>query len=624
AEELVKVKNRRDSALARYGEILLKHLLENETDQNKKNISKTISKTARQFGLSDSVKTIDDISRLEEQFKSIRERSRGLMTAFSQYFKGGRMWLSLAAIFGFLMVLVSLGPGVGWLLAKIFPNADGDLTKISGTVAQVVTFVTAVVSWIGRRLGTVSGALDKLEDLQARLEQLKSDPKVRIREINLQKGIQKFDASILREEEKINEADRRISEAEAELQRINAGGLVYDFAKDRTKDPQYIKRLGIISVIRKDFTDLLELLEDWRKNGEDSVDRIILYIDDLDRCHPDRVVQVLQAVHLLLAVPLFNVVVAVDARWLERSLYKAYLPEAVAQKAAVGEQVENLDFSPQQYLEKIFQIPYSLPRMAEEGFRDLVDHLIITRSEYKAQISPPGETEDIPPEKDEPVPEPIPVGDGATDKITAATPVPPPLSEEEREKEKQRQIEEEKQKEEEMRKALTLEDYEQTYLQGLYRFVETPRLAKRLINIYRLIRVAAVDKDFKGFLGDETQGQYRAALVLLAINTGYPVVSTRLLRLIRGCKKVKSWSAFLKAVDPGSGIPVEKRPVWARGLTWTPAKENALNEILSHLKELKKEHGMPDDMAAYREWAEEVGRYAFHWHLPASTKSHDQ
>ena len=44
------------------------------------------------------------------------------------------------------------------------------------------------------------------------------------------------------------------------------------------------------------------------------IERIVLYIDDLDRCPPERVVEVLQAVHLLLAFELFVVVVAVDAR----------------------------------------------------------------------------------------------------------------------------------------------------------------------------------------------------------------------------------------------------------------------------------------------------------------------
>lgn len=54
------------------------------------------------------------------------------------------------------------------------------------------------------------------------------------------------------------------------------------------------------------------------------IERIVLYIDDLDRCPAAKVVDVLQAVHLLLAYPLFVVVVGVDSRWLLQSLSAHY------------------------------------------------------------------------------------------------------------------------------------------------------------------------------------------------------------------------------------------------------------------------------------------------------------
>ncbi|MFD1052515.1 P-loop NTPase fold protein, partial [Kibdelosporangium lantanae] len=44
------------------------------------------------------------------------------------------------------------------------------------------------------------------------------------------------------------------------------------------------------------------------------------YIDERDRCPTPVVIKVLEAVHLLLAFPLFVVVVAVDATWLTSSL----------------------------------------------------------------------------------------------------------------------------------------------------------------------------------------------------------------------------------------------------------------------------------------------------------------
>jgi hypothetical protein len=90
--------------------------------------------------------------------------------------------------------------------------------------------------------------------------------------------------------------------------------LIYDFLIDKNRDEKYQEHLGMITTIRRDFEKLEELLGDWRADGEKAVDRIILYIDDLDRCPPECVVNVLQAVHLLLATILFIVVVGVDAR----------------------------------------------------------------------------------------------------------------------------------------------------------------------------------------------------------------------------------------------------------------------------------------------------------------------
>src|SRR5262249_8266918 len=129
-----------------------------------------------------------------------------------------------------------------------------------------------------------------------------------------------------------------------------------------------------------DLAKLRVLLADWQANAEKHappIERIVLYIDDLDRCHPDKVVEVLQAVHLLLAFDLFAVVVAVDPRWLERSLYRAYLPELAGHVSAARIRADDrlIEFSPQNYLEKIFQIPFSLATMAETGYTDLIDRL---------------------------------------------------------------------------------------------------------------------------------------------------------------------------------------------------------------------------------------------------------
>ena len=100
-----------------------------------------------------------------------------------------------------------------------------------------------------------------------------------------------------------------------------------------------------------------------------SVDRIVLFIDDLDRCQPAKVVDVLQAVHLLLAFPLFAVVVGVDQRCLRQSLRSEFggvlsspsIPSLADDHSTILE--AERPPTPLDYLEKIFHVPFHLPTM---------------------------------------------------------------------------------------------------------------------------------------------------------------------------------------------------------------------------------------------------------------------
>lgn len=111
------------------------------------------------------------------------------------------------------------------------------------------------------------------------------------------------------------------------------------------------------------------------------IDRIILYIDDLDRCRAERVVEVLEAVHLLLALPLFVVVVGVDARWVEKALrgYHSDLWSTSGNGDGVGTAgaaSAHPGAEPQDYLEKIFQVPLWLQPMPETATKRLLKDLV--------------------------------------------------------------------------------------------------------------------------------------------------------------------------------------------------------------------------------------------------------
>ncbi|MEU4689972.1 P-loop NTPase fold protein [Actinoplanes sp. NPDC023714] len=114
-------------------------------------------------------------------------------------------------------------------------------------------------------------------------------------------------------EAQLDEVLARAGELGRELVDVNPGQRLYRFLSERAASGDYRSRLGLISTIRRDFQQLIKLMDDWRSTPDDDarrpVDRIVLYIDDLDRCSPEQVVEVLQAVHLLLALDLFVVVV---------------------------------------------------------------------------------------------------------------------------------------------------------------------------------------------------------------------------------------------------------------------------------------------------------------------------
>ncbi|MFL6119207.1 P-loop NTPase fold protein [Actinophytocola sp.] len=80
----------------------------------------------------------------------------------------------------------------------------------------------------------------------------------------------------------------------------------------------YARHRGVVGSVYKDLRTLAEALAEANKAPNAGtppvIERVVLYIDDLDRCAPERVMKVLEAVNLLLSMRMFIVVVAVDPR----------------------------------------------------------------------------------------------------------------------------------------------------------------------------------------------------------------------------------------------------------------------------------------------------------------------
>ena len=99
------------------------------------------------------------------------------------------------------------------------------------------------------------------------------------------------------------------------------------------------------------FRTLLESIVEEAK-----FDSIIVYIDDLDRCSGKKMIECIEAIKLFLNVKNTAFVLGADERMVERAI-KEHYPEIEQDKRQI--------YSPfSDYLEKLIQIPYRLPRLS--------------------------------------------------------------------------------------------------------------------------------------------------------------------------------------------------------------------------------------------------------------------
>jgi hypothetical protein len=110
------------------------------------------------------------------------------------------------------------------------------------------------------------------------------------------------------------------------LDALTAGSLLGETIQEAGDTEIFRKQLGTLSYARSYFQRLSETMQAARREPAGGagtppvLERVVLYIDDLDRCPAAKVREVLQTVHLLLAFDLFACVVAVDPRWIIQCL----------------------------------------------------------------------------------------------------------------------------------------------------------------------------------------------------------------------------------------------------------------------------------------------------------------
>jgi len=98
------------------------------------------------------------------------------------------------------------------------------------------------------------------------------------------------------------------------------------------------------------MADIREDLQFLEKRLGQAQERVLIIIDDLDRCEPTKAVEVLQAINLLLNFNHFVVILGIDARIITGAISKYY-----------ANLLEGAGASGYEYLDKIIQIPFRIP-----------------------------------------------------------------------------------------------------------------------------------------------------------------------------------------------------------------------------------------------------------------------
>ncbi|HET8640635.1 MAG TPA: P-loop NTPase fold protein, partial [Pseudonocardiaceae bacterium] len=368
----------------------------------------------------------------------------------------------------------------------------------------------------------------------------------------------------LMQEQRAGEA--KVAELEGQLIQADPAFRFERLLSELGAPGRYEQYRGLTGKIHRDLsrlsTDLTAAQEDWlegRSGSPPPFQRLILYIDDLDRCQPDQIVKVLQTVNLLVAMPLFVVVVAADPRWLLAALEKHHgdLFDGNRRDRALN------------YLDKIFQIPYAMPPMREHA----ADYLRGLLPAVEPQ--PPGATgqPDAEP-RESPAPTPATTGGlPAPDPQPAqpATPAPPSDGDTDL--------------------RLHLRQAELDFLPRLAPLLATPRAVKKLTNLYRLLRAAVPDADVDGFVGDDRGGPYQAAALLLAAIVSAPDGASALLGAL--CRlPADDTRGIVEVLVASSDPPVARR-------------------LADQIKSIGDERPVHGPVATYRSWARVVARYGF-------------
>jgi KAP-like P-loop domain-containing protein len=141
--------------------------------------------------------------------------------------------------------------------------------------------------------------------------------------------------------------------------------------KDYANSPQ--------SVYHTSFKALRDSLTEFTQYG-DRGQRIVVFIDDLDRCFPANALQVLESMKLFFDFEGCVFVVALDRKVIEASVNWKYSLTGPSEASSAALPVDGAN-----YIKKLFQVPYNLPSISSAQLDDYLEAISSSAKEGREE-----------------------------------------------------------------------------------------------------------------------------------------------------------------------------------------------------------------------------------------------
>ena len=144
------------------------------------------------------------------------------------------------------------------------------------------------------------------------------------------------------------------------MQIVDKQNSIDDEEIDQKMD--YLNKLYRDSVYYEGLDKIKEEMRAIRK--QDPECRVVVFIDDLDRCSPNKALEVLESIKLFLDIEGFVFVIGLSHKTVTQLISHAYLSTGIK-----GED----------YIKKIIQIPIKIPSWSKESIIDLIENAVAPR-----------------------------------------------------------------------------------------------------------------------------------------------------------------------------------------------------------------------------------------------------